>query len=36
VRVAENAVPGPAILRVELISPDKQGRTTELPVTLVR
>jgi hypothetical protein len=37
VRVPENAAPGEAILRVELVSETgKKGRTTELKVRLTR
>jgi hypothetical protein len=37
VRVAENAVPGAATLRVELKSATgKRARTTELPIVLTK
>jgi hypothetical protein len=37
VRVAENAVAGPATLRVELISSTgKRARPTELPIVLTK
>lgn len=36
-RVAEEAVPGPAVLRVELISTTgKRSRATDLPIVLVK
>jgi hypothetical protein len=37
VRVAAEAVPGPALLRVELISTTgKRAKTTELPIVLAK